>query len=69
MVKYYGFSDCEEKIMDGTRYYPQYKSDYINFDTQSLTLQFSTSAYASTMPVPRQYYKSLCGTGAVPSRL
>ena len=27
--------------MDGTRYYLQYKTDYINFDTQSLTLYFS----------------------------
>ena len=26
-------------------------------------------AYASTMPVPRQYCKSFCGTGAVPSWL
>ena len=26
-------------------------------------------AYASTMPVPCQYCKSFCGTGAVPSRL
>ena len=27
--------------MDGTRYYLQYKTDYINFDTKSLTLHFS----------------------------
>ena len=33
--------------MDGTRYYLQYKTDYINFDIQSLTLHFSPYAERS----------------------